>query len=118
MNRSTNDRDDQSARARRAPRARLTTAGRLLAAIEERGTADLARLAWHLGVPQERLAECRDGVRPLDVEVQIRLATLVLTVAPEHGRLARQLEAQAQSALRVEQGAVSSHRTYVGITWR
>jgi hypothetical protein len=64
------------------------------------------------------LRECRDRIRPLDVEHQILLAALATVVAPEHARLARRLHAQAQSALRVREGSVDSHSVYMpGHRW-
>lgn len=89
-----------------------TTAGRLLVSIEATDTVTLDVLANHLGVPAEWLRECRDGSRTLELEVQILLAALVTMLAPEHAALARHLHGQAQSALRVREGAVESQMTY------
>ncbi len=102
----------------RVPRNRLTTAGRLLAAVHERGSVDLAEIAKMLHVPVAYLEECRDGERTLELEVQLLLAAAALTLAPDHARLARQLHAQAQSALRVQQGTVATHPTYQRATWK
>jgi hypothetical protein len=93
-------------------RAKLTTAGRLLDAIVDSGAIDLAYLAHRLNVPKRRLEECRTGGAALELEVQIRLAPMVMLLAPQHQRLARRLHSQAQSALRVREGAVQAHTTY------
>ena len=97
---------------------RLTTAGRLLQVVTVDGATDIVRLARRLGIPARRLRACRDGEQPLEPELQILLAALVLEVSPEHAALARQLHAQAQSALRVREGVVESHSTYLGRRWR
>ncbi len=111
--------NSQSAQGKRSvPRSRLTTAGRLLLAVHESESADLAELAKMVRVPVSHLEECRDGERTLDLDVQILLAAAVLALAPSHERIARQLHAQAQSALRVAQGAVSTHPTYQRISWK
>ena len=102
----------------RATPAKGTTAGRLLQAMAANGHDDLATIARQIGVSVRRLRECRDGIRPLDVEQQILLAALATVVAPEHGRIARRLYAQAQSALRVREGSVDSHSIYMpGHRW-
>jgi hypothetical protein len=97
---------------------RLTTAGRLLQLLASDGATDLTLLARRLGIPTRRLRACRDGEQPLEPEVQMLLAALVLEISPEHASLARQLHAQAQSALRVREGLVVSHPTYNGRRWR
>jgi hypothetical protein len=91
---------------------RLTTAGRLLAAIEDAGRVTLAELAPGVGVRPQRLAECRRGVHPLELEEQMRLAAVTLILAPEHGRPARALYAQAQAALRARSPGDHLHLTY------
>ena len=91
---------------------RVTTAGKLLQALEAEGAHDLSRLAQRIGISARRMGECREGIRPLEIEEQILLAALVMEIAPEHGRLARRLHAQAQSALRVRNGEVDSHFVY------
>lgn len=93
-------------------RPRLTTAGRLLVAIAERGAPTLAALAQRLDVTDARLDECRRGVRPLELESQMRLAAFVLAEAPDHARLARARYDQAQAALRMRDGADRVHMTY------
>ena len=89
-----------------------TTAGRLLISVEATGTTSLEQLSEHLGIPVDWLRECRDGLRTLELEVQILLAALVMLLAPEHEALARHLHGQAQSALRVRSGVIESHMTY------
>lgn len=100
-----------SRRAGRTSVARLSTAGRLLLAIEG-GGAPLAELARLTGVREQTLLECRDGIRPLEPAVQMKLAAGALIVAPEHERLARTLYAQAQAALRLEESGAVRHLTY------
>lgn len=100
----------------RAPK-NLTSAGRLLRAVVKDGTIELPRLARQLNVPVRRLQACQDGERPLEVELQIILAALVMALSPRHAPLARRLHAQAQSALRVREGSVSSQATYPGRMW-
>lgn len=94
------------------PAARLGTAARLLLAIERGGEVPLAELARLTGVSEPTLAGCRDGVRPLDADVQMKLAASVLILAPAHQRLARTLYAQAQAALRLEESGGLRHLTY------
>jgi hypothetical protein len=89
-----------------------TTAGRLLLAVEATGSTTLEELARHLGLPVRWLEECRDGKRTLEIEAQILLSALVLMLVPELAAQARHLHGQAQSALRVRNGAVESHMTY------
>lgn len=110
--------NDVGARRMRVPRNKMTTAGRLLAAVHESGIVELAEIARILHVPAHFLEECRDGQRALETEVQILLAAAVLSAAPEHARLARQLHAQAQSALRVQLGVVPTHPTYQRASWK
>lgn len=82
------------------------------------GHDDLAPIARQIRVSVRHLRECRDGIRPLETESQILLAALATVLAPEHERLARRLYAQAQSALRVREGAVDSHSVYLpGHRW-
>ncbi len=90
----------------------LTTAGRLLRRVTEQGPLELSALARGVGVSARRLEECRRGVRPLELESQMRLAAAVATMAPEHAGGARALYAQAQAALRVEASVDCRHTTY------
>ena len=108
------ERDTTSRRAaavKNAPRPRVTTAGRLLAELSRSG-ADLAPIARGLGCDFAHLDACRAGEVQLSHEQQMRLAALALLVAPEHGRRARALYAQAQTAIRLEVGEIVSHTTY------
>lgn len=108
------ERQDE-AEPRRRPR--LTTAGLLLRDLFQSGRVDFAQLAKRMQVSVSRLIACRDGKRALDLEAQIRLAGLVMELAPEHARRARHLHAQAQSALRVQSGTVESHLTNQSRHW-
>ena len=98
--------------------SRLTSAGHLLRLVTKDDAVNLPWLAQRLRVPIGRLRACRDGQGSLEPEVQILLAAFILELAPEHSSLARRLHAQAQSALRVREGAVESHAVYVGRRWR
>ncbi|HYD53684.1 MAG TPA: hypothetical protein VEA99_13700 [Gemmatimonadaceae bacterium] len=95
-----------------ATRPRLTTAGRLLATLAESEQVDLVDLARRLGIPATRLEECRQGLRPLELEAQMRLAAITLLVAPELRRRAQALYNQAQAALRMQAGEDRNHMTY------
>jgi hypothetical protein len=97
---------------------KLTSAGHLLRLVTKDDAIVLPQLARHLKVPAGRLRACRDGQAALEPEVQLMLAALVLELSPEHSQHARRLYAQAQSALRVREGAVESHAVYVGRRWR
>jgi hypothetical protein len=108
-------RDDQG--GKQTP-SRLTSAGQLLRLVTKDDAVDLPWLARRLKVPAGRLRACRDGRGSLEPEVQILLAAFILELSPEHSSLARRLHAQAQSALRVREGAVQSHAVYVGRRWR
>lgn len=109
---------DGNGNSARTPK-HLTSAGRLLRAVADNGAIELPRLARHLNVSARLLQACLDGERPLEIELQIMLAALVLELAPhpQLAPLARRLHAQAQSALRVREGAVSSQATYPGRPW-
>ena len=89
-----------SASQQEAGRPRLSSAARLLVAIDEQGSPSLDQIAQRLGLPLESLEECRDGTRPLALETQMYLAALITELAPEHRRLATSLYSQAQAALR------------------
>lgn len=98
----------------KASRPKLTRAGRLLQLVTAGGGIDLDRIGRWMHVPAHALETCRDGLGSLDPEVQLVLAAVVLELAPQHAAQARRLYAQAQSALRVQQGLVQSHITYHG----
>jgi len=109
-------REDNDVSKQNSPKR--SSAGHLLQLITKDDAIALPRLARCLKVPAGRLRACRDGQATLEPEVQILLAALVLELSPEHSQLARRLYAQAQSALRVREGAVESHAVYVGRRWR
>jgi hypothetical protein len=44
----------------------VSTAGRLLSAIQKSGGSDLTEIASHSRISFRRLEECRDGIRPLE----------------------------------------------------
>lgn len=93
-------------------RTRQTAAGRLLAELARDPVIELATIARHLGVEESLLEQCRGGHVALPPAVQMRLAALVLLLAPRHDRRARSLYAQAQAALRLEQAEIEGHLTY------
>jgi hypothetical protein len=93
-------------------RARQSTAGKLLALIAVKGTPSLEDIARHARVSKRQLEECRDGIRPLEPEAQMRLAAALLAIAPEHERKAHTLYAQAQAALRMRDDPGRSHQFY------
>jgi len=105
-------------RGGKSVRLKPTRAGRLLQLVTIEGKITCTRIAERLQIPEHELRACRDGARALEPEVQLVLATLVLEIAPECSLLAHRLHAQAQSALRMKQGAVESHMTYHGPRWR
>jgi len=109
-------REDPGAGRQNSPK--LTSAGHLLQLVTKDDPLAMPRLARQLKVPFDRLRACRDGQGSLEPEVQMVLAALILELSPEHSQLARRLHAQAQSALRVREGAVESHAVYVGRRWR
>jgi hypothetical protein len=98
-------------------RPKMTRAGRLLQILTTSDEDICTRIARRLKVPVHDLMACRDGSRPLEPEVQILLAALVLEIAPQCAPLAHRLYAQAQSALRVKEGVVEAHLTYHRARW-
>ena len=104
--------DEDETRGETRTGRRLTTAGRLLRAVIDGGGVRLPDLATRLGVRVRALEHCCDGTGSLEPEVQMKLAALVLLLAPEHERMARRLYGQAQSALRVQRGSVEAHLVY------
>jgi len=93
-------------------RQRLSTAGKLLDAIAKQGEPKLEEIARYLRIKVRRLEECRDGICPLEPEMQMRLAATVVALGSEHKRLAYALYAQAQAALRMQQEPDRSHKYY------
>jgi hypothetical protein len=78
-------------------------AGRLLAAIAADDPSLLRTLALRARVGVAELERCRDGApAALDWETQLRLAALVVELAPRHARLAHRLFSHAQAALQME----------------
>lgn len=68
--------------------------------------AEIARLA---GVPADVLELCRDGHVSLAPETQLRVATAVVTLAPEHAPRAQTVYVAAQAALCNSVGDVGLH---------
>jgi len=88
-------------RDRKGSPSRLSTAQQLLVLLSHDTNSSLTDLAKLARVNEKRLAQCRDGVRPLDADMQMRLAAAVVESAPRHRRLAQRLYAQAQTSLRM-----------------
>jgi hypothetical protein len=93
-------------------RRKRSTAARLLDLIAERDEASLADVARAARTPVSRLTECQAGIRPLDLDQQLRLAAVAESIAPELVRPARALFAQAQAALRMHASEGQRHLTY------
>ena len=91
---------------------RLSAAGRLLVALTRDGKHTLDDVALRAQIGTKQLEECRDGVRSLDLEAQMRLAAAILVIAPEHERKAHALYGQAQAALRMREDPGRSHQFY------
>lgn len=92
---------------------RSTAAGRLLAQLTADGAITLRALAMVLGVPERRLAECRDGNGRLDPRVQLKLANLAPVMSSRLKVPARRLHEQARAALEYEtNGADTRHASY------
>jgi len=91
---------------------RVSTAGKLLAAVTREGKRTLDEIALRAQVSTKELEECRDGSRSLELEAQMRLAAAILAIAPEHERKAYALYGQAQAALRMREDPGRSHQFY------
>lgn len=110
--------DDEVFASPRAPapsaedRTRITTAGRLLVELARDPAVELSYVALRLGVEEGLVEHCRAGHATLPTAAQMRLAALALLIAPQLGRRARALYAQAQAALRIEEGVTEGHMTY------
>ena len=90
----------------------LSTAGRLLVAICREDTLLLDEIARRAGIGRRRLEECRDGIRSLELEEQLRLAAVSIAIAPKYERKAYALYGQAQAALRMQEEPGRSHQFY------
>jgi hypothetical protein len=93
-------------------RRRTSTVARLLTALAASNAIPFDVLARRIGIAPRKLAECQEGTRELDLETQARLAAVVTASAPQHAKLARRLQAQAQSALRIRDGSIEGHQSY------
>jgi len=91
---------------------RLSTAGRLLVAICREDTLLLDDIARRARITRHRLDQCRDGIRSLELEEQLRLAAVLIAVAPKYERRAYTLYGQAQAALRMREDPGRSHQFY------
>lgn len=93
--------DDRAAaeRATQMPgvRARISRAVRLLEQLIVRELASVEGLACALDISSQKLEEYRTGLARLPVELQRRLADLVITSVPELRRDARRLELQCKA---------------------
>jgi len=91
---------------------RLSTAGRLLVAICRDDTVLLDEIARRARISRRQLEECRDGIRALELEEQLRLAAALIGIAPKYERRAHTLYGQAQAALRMREDPGRSHQFY------
>lgn len=90
-----------------------TTAGRLLVTVMSDETLTLRHLADCIDVPESALADCAQRDIRLAAHIQMRLATAVITLAPQHSGEARRLFGQAEAALYYENDGVAfRHMTY------
>jgi hypothetical protein len=96
-----------------SPGQRSTAAGRLLVQLTADGVITLGALAMVLEVPEQHLAECRDGKGRLDPSVQLKLATLAPGMSSHLRIPARRLHDQARAALQYEaDGRDTRHASY------
>ena len=93
-------------------RRRPSAAGKLLAAISNKGSPPLDEIARHLRTSVRLLEACRDGLETLELELQAQLAEIVLSLAPEHRRQAHTLYNQAQAALTMQREPDRCHQVY------
>lgn len=77
-----------------------------------------AALASELSVDVRQLAAFASGTQLMPIDVQGRLATLVIDQHPELARLARRLRYQAEAARRFQNGEVISHSASPPNMWR
>lgn len=91
---------------------RLSTAGRLLVAISRNDAFLLDEIAQRTRISKQHLDECRDGTRSLGLEEQMRLAAVLIAIAPDYERKAHALYGQAQAALRMREDPGRSHQLY------
>lgn len=82
------------------PRRPLSAAGRLIERATHDDPAMLGAISRHARVPKRALIECREGIAPLELESQMRVAAAIAELAPEHARAAYRLYGHAQAALR------------------
>ena len=94
------------------PSRRPTAAARLIDDIDALGTLTLLEVARMARLSAAQLEACRNGIRPLDHDEQLRLAAVAASLSPTLERRARALFAQAQAALRMNASLVQQHLTY------
>jgi len=100
--------------ARDEPRRVDSSIGRFLRRLAKDEAPTLQQIALHARVPLTQLEACRDGMKRLPPEKQMRVAAAVVTIAPAHARVAHALYAQAQTELRFTAREVESHSDYPG----
>ena len=77
-----------------------------------------AALASELSVGVRQLAAFASGTLLMPIDVQARLAALVITEHPELARFARRLRHQTEAARRFQDGEVIGHRDSAPNMWR
>ena len=89
--------------------ARLSSAGKLLAAIRQLPGLSIGEIASALGEPASQLEACASGTAVLAPSAQLALAKLVLERAPGQSRAAHRLKGQAEAALQFERSDTARH---------
>jgi len=96
------------------PRRVDSSIGRFLRRLAKDETVTLRDIATQARIPLAQLEACRDGLKRLSPDKQMRVAAVVVTIAPAHARIAHALYAQAQTELRFTARQVESHTDYPG----
>jgi hypothetical protein len=78
----------------------LTAASRLIELVTRDNSSTLSELARRSAITTQKLTAVREGKRTLQPDEQMRLAAVVVELAPAHRRAAYRLYGQAQAALR------------------
>jgi hypothetical protein len=89
-----------------------TSIGRFLRRLANDDSVTLQQVAVEARVPVAKLNQCREGLARLAPEEQMRVAAVVVSLAPAHARVAHALYAQAQTELRFIAREVGSHGDY------
>ena len=92
-----NDEQPAAERTNQMPRARISRAIRLLERLIAEEMASAEGLARALGISSQQLEEYRTGFARIPLQLQRRLADLVITSVPELLREGRRLELQCKA---------------------